>query len=140
MSEQGTQRPSGQGTITNLARWHWTQYTSALESLVHGNTKPGIDLLLELVVDPQLPWALRALVNLSLARETDVRRYPISVKRAWISRAEAVIDIVKRDGKQATIDHVESQRQATINIVDEQEREGVPARSKMRIRAPAAMG
>jgi hypothetical protein len=130
MSEQETRRPSGPSTITNLARWHWTQYTSALESLVHGNTKAGIDLLLELVVDPQLPWALRALVNLSLARETDLRRYPVSVKRAWIARAEQVIALVERDGKQATIDHLKAQRQATIDIVDEQEREGIPARSQ----------
>lgn len=112
-------------SLSNTARWYWTQYGEALELTLHGHSERGVEICLDLVDEPDLPPLLKALISLHLADITDVRQYNFTHKRRWISHAEAILQWLKDNpgSQQANIEHLEKQIARAQTSVDKQARE-----------------
>lgn len=112
-------------SISNTARWYWTQYIEALESTCHGDTEHGVQVCLDLIVETTLPILLKALISLHLATETSARQYHIAQKRNCINQAIEIIETLKDrpDTQQANVDHLHKQIERAVVTVNAQERE-----------------
>lgn len=110
-------------SISNQARWYWTQYIEALEATRHGDAEHSTQLCLDLIVQPPLPLLLKALISLHLAASTSTAQYKITHKRYWINQAADILqDLRDRpETLKANIEHLERQLQRATSTVDMQE-------------------
>lgn len=112
-------------SISNTARWYWTQYIEALEATCHGDTEHGVQVCLDLIVEATLPILLKALIFLHLATETSTRQYHITQKRDWIKQATEIFQALgdRPESQQANVEHLQKQIERAVVTVNAQERE-----------------